>query len=62
MADDIDDLLDEVESKFCDSKQKRQKASNGKAQNRPKSKSKTGGPSSSKYSVKFSHVCLFSTV
>ena len=46
MADDIDDLLDEVESKFCDSRYKKQKDGKVKAQSRPKSNSKTGGSSS----------------
>ena len=48
MADDIDDLLDEVESKFCDSKQKKQKENKTGVQNRPKINSKTGASSFSR--------------
>lgn len=45
MADDIDDLLDEVESKFCGSEKKQRNNKNSKAQAKPKinEKSSTSG-------------------
>ena len=46
MADDIDDLLDEVESKFCDSRQHRPIGKKTNTQNKPKLNSKSGGSSS----------------
>lgn len=46
MADDIDDLLDEVESKFCEPKQKKQSNNKSRHQNKPKVNSTSSGSSS----------------